>query len=153
MDNAAAMVVDLTAANISSPAASNATPRITQMVDHIRSNSSSIRNQVPQYPNTDFVELPDDDMNEQDVSFVYDTVGEKQQSFKCPNNIGDMLIIVRQLQSQVEKALPTFEFSDPNRTSLYTTTNWSNTSQSRITSSSTASSNKTSNNNYDQNFL
>jgi len=128
-------------------------PRITQMVNHIRNNSSSIRVQVPQYFDTDFVELAnDEDTNDQNVSFVYDTEGERQQSFKCPNNIEEMLLIVRQLQSQLEKALPTFEFTDPNRTSLYNTeTNWSNTSQSRFRTPTT-SKNKNATNNYDQDF-
>lgn len=134
------------------------TPRIRQMVNHIRNNSSSIKVQVPQYFDTDFVELAnDDDTNDQNVSFVYDVEGERQQSFKCPNNIEDMLLIVRKLQSQVEKALPTFEFTDPNRTSLYNTeTNWSNTSQSRFvtpTSSNKKETNNKSNNNYDQTFI
>mmetsp|Transcript_9574 Transcript_9574/g.13207 ORF Transcript_9574/g.13207 Transcript_9574/m.13207 type:complete len:128 (+) Transcript_9574:1115-1498(+) len=100
-----------------------------------------------------FVELAnDEDTNDQNVSFVYDTEGERQQSFKCPNNIEEMLLIVRQLQSQLEKALPTFEFTDPNRTSLYNTeTNWSNTSQSRFRTPTT-SKNKNATNNYDQDF-
>jgi hypothetical protein len=130
------------------------TSRMNQIVHHIRENSSNIRVQVPQYlDDTDFVPLENDDSNDQNFSFVYDTEGEMQQSFKCPDNIEDMLLIVRQLQSQVEKALPTFEFTDPNRTSLYNTeTNWSNSSQSTRRYGRPTSNNKSSNNDYDQSF-
>jgi hypothetical protein len=90
--------------------------KIERMIDLCRSRPRTQRD--PQYPDTDFVELPEDDP----MLFTLDRKGEDydhtDMSFDCPDNIEDMLVVVRNLREQRHRALAGFRYKAPTAISV-----------------------------------
>jgi len=98
--------------------------RIKKIFEVIRDKSDCIQTRNPRFMDDcdDFLPLPPDDAEELGDSYIIDKQGQHPstvnqsidcRSFTCPETIEEMLLIVRELQKQVDRALPKFRFQDP----------------------------------------
>lgn len=86
------------------------------IINTIRSKSDVIATQSPQYPDKDYMPLPNDVGNQDD--YIFDTTGSEpavveEDSFSCPATLEEMMSIVRKLRIQRKDAIREFEFKDP----------------------------------------
>jgi hypothetical protein len=96
----------------SSDAVEGGRSRVERMIDICRSRP--IRDTQPDHPTDDFTPLPP----EEDPLFTIDTEGEdiapasQPVSFTCPDNLEDMMTIVRDLRDQRQRVLSGFTYEN-----------------------------------------
>jgi hypothetical protein len=85
--------------------------KAVSMVNFCRASTDSRKSQSsPQYPNDDYVSLPDDDV----PSYTIDKEGDySKQDFPCPPTYREMRAIVIDLRRQQDEASKTFRYSAP----------------------------------------
>ena len=89
--------------------------RMDKLIDMCRSKPSSLDSRPKdKLPSQDFVPLPD----ESSVQFVLDTKGEQvdfsEYCFDCPDKLENMLVLVRDLREQRQRALAGFRYQASN---------------------------------------